>query len=268
MNSPTYADFHVHTHLSPCGKPGATAEALIRRAKAKGIAAIGFADHLTPHPVPGCGFYRGQRPHLLDELRAEIDQVADRAGIEILVGVEADYTLAGQACIDRDILFQVDHVVCAASHFHLPAAPQPADETPRAKAALMLRTAREALVLPGVSIWAHPFDCSRMRPLVPILDTVSKDEMAGLIALANEREIAVEINGGPGRREDYRQATTPFFRLAREMGARFTITADAHHPDNFERLDLALNWAQAMGLRDRDFLTEPELRDQQRRRTI
>ena len=268
MSNPTYADFHVHTHLSPCGKPGATAEALIHRARDRGIAAIGFADHLTPHPVPGCDFYKSQRPHLLDELRAEIDHVADRTGIEILIGVEADYTLAGPGCIDSEILTLVDHVVCAASHFHLPAAPQPADETPRAKAALMLRMAREALVVPGVSIWAHPFDCSRIRPLVPILDAVGEQVMAGLIALANEREIAVEINGGPALHEDYRQAMTPFFKLAREMGARFTITADAHHPDNLERLDLTLDWAREMGLTNADYLTEPELRERQRRRMI
>jgi histidinol phosphatase-like PHP family hydrolase len=260
MANLTYADLHVHTHLSPCGKPAATADALIRRAREKGLSAIGFADHFTPHPVPGCGFYDGQQIGILADLRAEIAQIADLGGIEVLVGIEADYTLAGEACLDRKVLRQVDHVVCAASHFHLPAAPSPTANTSPAKVELLLQMAQGALVMPGVSIWAHPFDCKRMRPLVPIMEAADEEALGGLIAVANERRIAVEINGGPAIHEDYRQATTRFFSLALEMGARFTITADAHHPDDFERLDLALAWARELGVRDRDMLTAQEIR--------
>jgi histidinol phosphatase-like PHP family hydrolase len=261
-----YADFHVHTHLSPCGKPQATAEAMIRRAREKGLAAIGFADHITPEPVPGCSFYERQRPHLLAELRAEIAAVPAAPGVEVWVGVEADYTLAGRACLDAELLSLADHVVCGASHFHLAGAPQPVEDTPRAKAALMVDLAREALSVPGMSIWAHPFDCSRMRPLAPILEVVPDDDLAALIDLANVQEVTVEINGGAGLLEEYRRAVARFYGLAREMGARFTITADAHHPDDLDRLDLALGWARAMGVRERDLLTAQELRDRQGRR--
>jgi histidinol phosphatase-like PHP family hydrolase len=266
MRNPIYADFHVHTHLSPCGKPQATAEAMIWRALEKGLAAIGFADHFTPQPVPGCPFYARQRLHILADLRAEISRVKWEADIAVLVGVEADYTLAGRACLDAATLAQVDHVICGASHFHLPTAPRPASDDPRARAALIVRTAHEALTVPGVSVWAHPFDCSRVRPLVPILETIDDDDLALLIALANEHEVAIEINGGPARLEDYRLATARFYRLARKMGARFTITADAHHPDDLDRLDLALAWAHEMGLRDEHFLTTEELLVRQQRK--
>jgi histidinol phosphatase-like PHP family hydrolase len=266
MLCPDCADLHVHTHLSPCGKPQATAEAMIHRAREKGLAAIGFADHVTPGPVPGCPFYRGQRPHLLAALRDEIAGIADLSGIKVLVGVEADYTLAGRGCLDALLLAEADYVVCAASHFHLPAAPQPVADTPRAKAELMLRLAREALRLPGVSIWAHPFDCSRLRPLVPIMDQVSDDALAGLIALANAQGVAIEVNGGPALYPDYRQAMTRFVGLAREMGACFTATADAHHPDDLDRLDLALEWAWSMGLRPRHLISVQKVEARQARR--
>jgi len=269
MKHPAYADFHIHTHLSPCGKPEATAEAMIRRAQEKGLAAIGFTDHVTPQVVPGCAFYDRQRLSLLADLRAEIAEaqmdgavevLRTEPVVEVLVGVEADYTLAGQACIDREMLAQADHIICAASHFHLPAAPQPARDTPESKAALMVQMAREALALPGVTIWAHPFDCGRMRPLVSILETVPRDTLAELVDLANAYQVAIEINGGPAQEEDYRQATEPFFRLAHEMEARFTVTADAHHPDDLDRLDLALDWAQEMGIGTDNLLTAAELR--------
>ena len=259
MTAPWYIDLHVHTHLSPCGKPQATAEAMIGCARAKGLAAIGFADHVTPKPVPGCSFYEGQRPHLLRELRAEIAALHVAPGIDVLVGVEADYVLAGRACLDAELLSLAEYVVCGASHFHLSGAPQPREDTPRAKAMLMVDLAREALAMPGMSIWAHPFDCSRMRPLSPILGAVSDDALVALIDLANAREVAIEVNGGAGLQDEYRRAMAPFYGLAREIGARFTITADAHHPDDFERLDLALAWAREMGIREHELLTVEEL---------
>ena len=278
MSRAVYADYHVHTHLSPCGKPQATAAAMIARAREKGLAAIGFADHVTPRPVPGCSFYEGQRPHLLDDLRAEIRSVqrspviarsgSDKAipdlgpndpGLRVLVGVEADYSLAGPACLNDYLRSLADHVVMAASHFHLPGAPQPAEDTPRAKADLMLQVAAGALAVPGVDIWAHPFDCSRLRPLGPILETVTDEELAALIALANEHSVAVEINGGPAQEDAYRLAMARFYGLAREMGARFTVTADAHHPDDLDRVDLAVAWAREMGVTDTELLTVDEL---------
>jgi histidinol phosphatase-like PHP family hydrolase len=106
-----------------------------------------------------------------------------------------------------------------------------------------------------------------MRPLSPILGTVSDAQLAALIALAVERGVAVEINGGAAQHSEYRQATAHFFCLAREMGARFTLTADAHGPDRFTRLDLALEWARTLGFRDQDFLTAQELRQRQREKT-
>jgi histidinol phosphatase-like PHP family hydrolase len=266
MPNPVYADFHVHTHLSPCGKPQATAEAMLRRAQEKELAAIGFADHVTPDPIPGCPFYDRQRPRILADLRAEIAQVVDRADLEILVGLEADYTIAGRACLNPAVVAQADHVVCAASHFHLPTALQPASDGPRARAALMLRLAREALDIPGVSIWAHPFHCRRVRPLPPILETIGEAKLAALIALANEREVAIEISGAAAQDEGYRQATARFFCLACEMGARFTLTADAHSPDVLDRLDLALEWARGLGFRERDLLTAQELRERHKKK--
>jgi histidinol phosphatase-like PHP family hydrolase len=250
-----YLDLHVHTHLSPCGKPQATAAAMLARAREKGLAAIGFADHVTPRPVPGCGFYDRQRPHLLDDLRAEIAALPNPPGLRVLVGVEVDYTLAGPDCLDEALRSRADHVVIAASHFHLSGAPQPADDSPRAKAELMLQVAAGALALPGADIWAHPFDCSRLRPLGPIMETVADEELAALIDLANQRAVAVEINGGAALQEAYCRVMARFYGLAREMGARFTVTADAHHPDDFGRLDLALKWAREMGVRDRELVT-------------
>ena len=88
MGAPWYADYYVHTHLSPCGKPQASVEAMVRRAREKGLAVIGFADQITPDPILHCPFYRGQRPHLLTCARQELAQLAIDGGLETLVGLE------------------------------------------------------------------------------------------------------------------------------------------------------------------------------------
>ncbi len=266
MTNPIYADFHVHTYYSPCGHREATMEAMIARARAKGLAALGFADHVTPAIVPGCSFYDGQQPDVLRRQRGELETLPKPDDLEILVGVEADYTLAGTDCLNVEVRALVNHVICSASHFHLPAAPRPTMNAPRAKAELMTRIAREMLEVPGVSVWAHPFDCGVMQPLAPIMAEIAVETQAALIGLANEHEVAVEINGGAALDAAYREATEGFFRLARVLGARFTVTADAHHPDHFERLDVAVDWARSMGFRDADFLTAAEIRDRYERK--
>ncbi|MGC9349433.1 MAG: PHP domain-containing protein [Anaerolineae bacterium] len=269
MSNGFYADFHVHTRFSPCGHPEATVAAMVTRARAKGLAALGFADHVTPAPVPGCGFYDGQQIDVLLEERAVLDALLSEGGalgLDLLMGVEADYTLAGAGCLDAAMVELVDHVSCSASHFHLPAAPVPEADTPRAKAKLMVDLAREMLSLDGVAVWAHPFDCSAMRPLAPIMVEIDSATQGELIELANRREVAIEINGGPGQDPAYRAATAGFFSLAREMGARFTVTADAHHPDDFERLDIAVEWARDLGIDAVSFLTSEEIRARHRRK--
>jgi histidinol phosphatase-like PHP family hydrolase len=230
---------------------------------------LGFADHVTPQPVPGCGFYDGQQIDVLIEERGVVEEllVEERPlGLDVMVGVEADYTLAGTGCLDADVIELVDHVICSASHFHLPAAPVSEADTSRARARLMVDMARAMLVLDGVAVWAHPFDCSAMRPLAPIMAEIAPAVQAELIELANAREVALEINGGPGQDPAYRAATANFFNLARELGARFTVTADAHHPDDLDRLDIALEWARDLGIDDAAFLTTAELRDRHRRK--
>lgn len=258
--SPTYADFHVHTCYSPCGKPEATVAAMVAAAQARGLAALGFADHVTPRPVPGCSFYDGQQIAVLTDQRAVIDALPTLSDLDVLMGMEADYTLAGDGCLSDAILALVDHVICAASHFHLPAAPVPATDAPVDKARLMVEMAEAMLQVDGLDVWAHPFDCSKMRPLAPIMAHIDEDTQARLIALARDREIAIEINGGPAQDVAYREATRDFFGLARELGARFTVTADAHHPDDFERLDLALGWADEMDIDESELLTVAEFR--------
>jgi histidinol phosphatase-like PHP family hydrolase len=264
--NPIAVDFHVHTHLSPCGRAEATAAAMVYRAKARGMSALGFADHITSEPVPGCDFYDGQQSPVLSDLRLELEKIGPVEDLEVLRGFEADYTVAGARCVDRDLLVRADYVIGSASHFDLPTAPQPAVDSPGVRAELMMRMAREMLSVPGISVWAHPFDCSSMRPLAPIAEAMDRAALTGLVQLANVNEVAIEINGGSAERIEYREAMADFFHLAHHLGATFTIASDAHHPDGLDQFDLALEWARSLGIRDQALLTVSDLRERQNRK--
>ena len=149
----------------------------------------------------------------------------------MLIGVEADYTVLGESSVPTSLLSRVDYVIIAGSHFNLPATPQPSNRQPRAIAEHTLAFSCAAVVMPGVSILAHPFSNSTLLPLPPIMDTLSDAELGGLAELARDHQVALEINGGAGTAyATYKEGATRFLRIAKEIGARFTLCSDAHHP--------------------------------------
>lgn len=253
------ADLHMHTSLSPCGGPEATPTVMLRAARELQLSALGFTDHYTPYAVQGCPFYNDQDERVLEALRAELGEAP--AGLDVLIGVEADYTVLGESSVPTSLLSRVDYVVIAASHFQLPATPQPSNRQPRAIAEHALAFSCAAAVMPGVSILAHPFSCSTLLPLPPITDTLSDAELGGLAELARDHQVALEINGGAGTAyATYKEGVTRFLRIAKETGARFTLCSDAHHPGDLARIHMAADWAREVGLREGDLLSPAELR--------
>jgi len=271
MKQSIKVDFHVHTHYSPCGREEATPAAMINNVKKHGFQAIGFSDHVSPDPQLNCSFYDQQRPVIIDSLRRDIVAINPQ-GIRVLVGLEADYVIAGTRCLDDETLQRADHVICASSHFHLTEFPQYSlmlvNLPSTIKAKHMVQMATEALFISGISVWAHPFCC---RMIYDEFDSMMKGlsdaEIENLVMIANEQEIAIEINGAAAYDIRYRSPVSKFYQIARESGARFTIGSDAHHPDYLlKSWFIAYDWAMEMGFTDNDFLTLDEFLDRQTRK--
>jgi len=230
---------------------------MLMTARQRGLRVIGFTDHFAPYLVPGISFYDQQDGRILANLRTELADVS--TCLEVLIGIEADYTVFGEECVDEATMEQVDYVAVSATHFHL-GVPAPDESDPRRAVEQLLQLAWEAVALPVTTILVHPFDWIGAGSLTTMLETLTDDELAALGQWACEKRVALEINGHSCRKADYRQATARFFRLAHEVGARFTVSSDAHAPEQLAWLDLAVAWAQELGLSEDNFLTANELR--------
>lgn len=82
-----FADYHMHTYL--CKHATGVPEDYVDRARALGLDEIAFTDHV---PIPG-GYDPGNRmrfDQFTDYLKL-IRTVAARAGLPVLLGLEADY---------------------------------------------------------------------------------------------------------------------------------------------------------------------------------
>lgn len=266
MSDPFRFDSHVHTSLSPCGDRAATPLVMWRAAQEMGLSAIGFTDHYSPGPVPTGSFYARPGQEVVDALRAALRDLPCEP--DTLIGIEADYTVLGEQAAPRQVWGEVDYIIIAASHYHLPGTPQPPGRDPRTVAAHMLAMARRAVLLPGVSILAHPFACNTLLPLPPLMNALTDEELVELAVLARDRRVALELNGGPSfKAETYKEGVTRLFVLAKEVGARFTICSDAHRPADLARAELAAQWAREIGLREADMLLPDELRAWHRAKT-
>ncbi|MEJ2287349.1 MAG: histidinol-phosphatase [Deinococcales bacterium] len=105
----------LHSHHERCGHAQGTLEDMARAAHARGVRVFGWSDHAPlfadpeDHPRPGTQMARSQWDGYLSEAEAVRARLAaELAGLDLRIGVEADY-LPGteatyRAALDRDAL--------------------------------------------------------------------------------------------------------------------------------------------------------------------
>ena len=95
------------------------------------------------------------------------------------------------------------------------------------------------------------------------------EEARRIARTAVENGIAIEINSCVPTYESRRRSIAPFFRIAKEEGAKFSVGSDAHTVADFARLDAMEGYARELGLAREDFIDARqfvERRDRRRRR--
>ena len=86
-----YADLHTHTTYSH-GK--GSVEDNVRAAKFRGLECIAITDHGPRHPLVGV------KPSRLPKIRKDIEESADKYGIDVMLGIEANiYGMSGAESI-------------------------------------------------------------------------------------------------------------------------------------------------------------------------
>lgn len=219
MTSLFRTDFHVHTNLSDCGAPEATPKAMLAAARAAGLEAIGFSDHV---------YYPDHftRPALLRK------RLPSRTGdLRVYVGCETDVISPTEIAIDANYALTLDFVLISGSHLYTPRTNHPIrGMTPEAMAAYLLQTMNVAVASGLADVVVHPFcvpvGLYSFEELVSVADP---DGVSRLGEAAARAGVAIEYN--PRELKRAPEAAHWLYTRLLDTGVKLAINSDSHRPD-------------------------------------
>lgn len=231
------ADYHTHTTFSH-GK--GTVEDNVRAALAKGLTAIGIADH-GPANWWNVGIRRLKDFEcLIDEVQRARRRYPD---IRILAGTEANViSYDGELDVPTEFQEQLDQVLVG---FHTMIIPKSwADGLRFIRLSLAARLGEQRyLEAKKAHTQALIAAIQRNRVFAVTHPGLKVAIDSGKLAQAcARRQTALEINARHGA------VSTEFLRCAADVGVEFILSSDAHHPDQVGRLEPAEAAARRAGL--------------------
>jgi DNA polymerase (family 10) len=207
-------DVHMHTRETD-GR--ATLEEMAEAGRAMGYDYIAITDHSKALAMANG----------LDEKRVvafarRVRKIGPELGIRVFSGLECDIRKDGVMDIEEDALAELDLVIASVhSHFNL----EPAAMTER-----ILR----AMESPSVRILGHP------TGRVLLHRDGYAYEFERVVKEAVRRGVMLEINASPERLDLH----APLIRAAKELGARFVISTDAHDPRHLANIRFGVQMAR------------------------
>lgn len=240
-----FADYHTHTLYSH-GK--GTIESNVEAARRKGLAEVAITDHGPGH------FLYGVSPKGLLRMRDEVDRLNDKyRDIRILLGVEANIvSVDGTIDLEEDIINSLDILLIG---YHFGALPAGLKNGYHIHAKNMASrffkglgpAVRELNTMALVrAIERYPVKIITHPGAKADIDT------AALAKAAARKGVALEINAS------HRYMTVEYVRIAKEHGASFVVSSDAHRPDRVGEFGNALNVALKAGITSDDIINADE----------
>jgi DNA polymerase (family X) len=218
-------DLHMHTRETD-GR--ATLEEMAASCRELGYEYIAITDHSKSLAMSN-GM---DEQRVVDFARRVRELNQDGLGIRVLSGIECDILRDGAMDLADDALAELDWVIGSVhSFFKL----EPQEMTDR-----LLR----ALECPHLKVLGH---LTGRRLLER--DPYSFD-FERVATEAARRGVALEINGSPERLDIH----APLIRTAKSKGCRFTISTDAHHPNQLRNMRYGLLMARRGWLEAADVL--------------
>jgi DNA polymerase (family 10) len=218
-------DLHTHTNWTDGTQ---TLDDMAKAAKAKGYAYMALTDH-----TQNLAMTRGLTPERLEEQRGLVKRLNQKlAPFVVLHGTEMDILMDGQLDFPDDVLKSLDYV-SASIHTGFR---QPRD----VMTARMVR----ALSNPLVNTLNHPHG-----RIIRRRDGYEVD-MQAVIEQAAANGCALELNATPDRLD----LNGTWARRALKLGARFTVSSDAHSTQELEFMQFGLGSARRAWLTAADIL--------------
>jgi DNA polymerase (family 10) len=218
-------DLHTHTNWTDGTD---TLEDMAKAAKARGYAYMALTDH-----THNLAMTRGLTPERLEEQRALVNRVNHKmAPFVVLLGTEMDILMDGGLDFADDVLQSLDYV-SASIHTGFR---QPRD----VMTARMVRAISNRLV----NTLNHPHG-----RIIRRRDGYEVD-MQAVIEQAASQGCALELNATPDRLD----LNGTWARRALNLGARFTISSDAHSTKELDFMQFGLGSARRGWLTAQDVL--------------
>jgi DNA polymerase (family 10) len=225
-------DLHTHTNWTDGTE---TLDDMAKTAKARGYEYMALTDH-----TQNLALTRGLTPERLAEQRALVKKVnAKLAPFVVLHGTEMDILMDGQLDFPDEVLESLDYVSCSVhTGFRQPR------ET-------MTERMRRAISNPLINTLNHPHGrIIRRREGYEV-------DMQAVIARAAELGCALELNATPDRLD----LNGTWARRALQLGARFTVSSDAHNTKELDFMQFGIGSARRGWLTRADILNTRSLTD-------
>ncbi|MDA1191949.1 MAG: PHP domain-containing protein [Candidatus Poribacteria bacterium] len=241
------ANYHIHTHYSPCASREMRLSDILDAAENAGYERIGIADHCYSFDL---------NSKRIKELRAEVEEAAADRDIEVCLGIEAYIMRHRLGSITHQIAGLFDFVLVAPNHYHIRGVTQPSRLHPRIMAEHELYMFEAAISNPITDVVAHPFVLSprifRVAPdrlarlSLDMMDELDEKRLVEALERARLREIAVEIN--PKFLMFDQGHIGSFYRLCLEHGVRLSFGSDAHDLDSIAPSDETAAFIKSLDL--------------------
>jgi len=233
-------DLHCHTNWTDGTQ---TLDEMAKAAKARGYQYMALTDH-----TQNLTLTRGLSPERLQEQRALVSRLNHKlAPFVVLLGTEMDILLDGQLDFSDEILAELEYV-SASIHSGF-----------RQTEKTMTARIQRAISNPLVNTLNHPHGRKIGQREGYAVD------MQAVVELAAQVGCALELNADPNRLD----LNGDWARRARALGARFTVSSDAHSVKNYDFMQFGIGSARRGWLTADDVLnTRPldELRQLLRQR--
>ncbi len=259
-------DFHIHTERSLCAYRDAYAKEYIEKARKMGLKKIGFADHFWDASYKPLDFifYEIQNYDHLATIKEEIEK-ADKEGIEVYFGCEAEYSPEHGVAITEECAEKFDFIIVPNSHTHKTMPAEYAKPDYKAVHLEFMERAYYNILNSPVSgkilSMAHPFDAvccpydnNELKRML------TDDKMKYLFSATAEKGIAVEINIGSMKVFDEttieKAEEIRMFNIAKECGCKFVFGSDSHNVHNYDEyyLPKCEMMVKVLSLKEEDIL--------------
>lgn len=240
-----FADYHTHTRYSH-GK--GTIKENVLAAREKGLRKIAITDHGSGH------FLYGISEKDLKNMREEIERLNDKYDdIEVLLGIEANViSIDGRIDIGERIIPDLDILLIG---YHFGALPASLKDGYHIHFKNFAGKWVKKYAMSAREINTNALIRAMERYPVNIITHPGAKADIDTAVLAREaalRGVALEINAS------HRFMTVDYVRIAREQGAKFVLSSDAHRPERVGEVSSALEIALEAGATAGDIINMEE----------